>query len=225
MATAIAAMFASSTAATAGTAAVTTAAGTVSTSAALSGLTAGGAGVFQGAASGLGGFLSGLSLSTGDLISGALTGISAIGDISAGNAEAEALELEASLKGLQAEQETLQGRKDALDATIQLNDVLSSNLAGGFGAGLRSSGSVSQASVNAKQEADFTRDLVRSTAKIRAMSKGIEANVDRKRAANARSGGVMKAVGRVAGFAQRVNDRGTKTETGPKKTGSLFDFA
>lgn len=207
MVTAVTAMFASSmagaTAAAGATTAATMGAGSLTGVAA-----AKSAGILaaSGGAGGLGGIVAGLS--AGDLISGALTGISALGEIGAGQAEADALELEARLTGIQATEEELQGRQDVLEANMLLNDQLSTNLANTYGAGLRSSGSAAQASEDALAEANFSNDLTMLGAKNRAAAKQIESSVKSRRADMAKARGYGRAFSRVADYGKRYIDRG-----------------
>jgi hypothetical protein len=163
---------------------------------------------------GAGGLLASAGFGVGDLISGAFTGISALSDIQSGRAEAAQLKALSELQGVQATQEELQGRKDALNATMQLNDVLSSNLAASFGSGLKSSGSVAQASEDATKDADFAIDLTRDAAKARAMAKKGQAAITKAKAGSAKRKGVTDAVGKVVGFGKRVIER----------EGGLFDI-
>ena len=177
-------------------------------------------GAAQGVGAGLGGVFASSAatpfagIGIGNLISGGLTGLSALSMFRAGQSAEQELMQSAALSEIQASQDLLEGRRQSLEITDNLIETMERNRVAGFASGLQSSGSVAQASQDAMREANLSRDLTQSNAQIRAAGRRAQGAVTRSRASNAFQRGVTGAIGTVGNQAARNY----------RRTGNLFDF-
>lgn len=195
----------------AGATAVTTAGGALAgsgTAAFLSGAaTTAGATAVGAAAPGLmTTFLSGLS--TGDLISGAFTGFSALSDIQSGEFAAASQESQALFSDFEAKQEVLKGREEAVRISQAATETLESNLVATLASGITGEGSAKAAQEAIITQAGFETDITREGAAISAGARRTRAQQLRVEAGASRATGIGKAAGRVGQFALRRTRRG-----------------
>ena len=147
-------------------------------------------------------------LAAGEIISGTFTGVSALASIGSANLQATALESEALFEEFNAKQDLLEGRRQGLEITKELNATIASNIVSGFASGLRGSGNVVRASLDAIAESEFQLDLTREGALIRAGSRTAQAAATRREAGATRVAGLATAGGIVAAGLSRSNRRG-----------------
>jgi hypothetical protein len=148
-------------------------------------------------------------LAAGSIISGTFTGVSALATIGAANLQATALESEALFEEFNAKQDLLEGRRASVEGLKELNATIASNIVSGFASGLRGSGNVAQASLDAIAESEFQLDLTRDAAFIRAGSRTAQAAANRSEAGATRVAGVASAAGTVVQGLSRFNRRGS----------------
>lgn len=147
-------------------------------------------------------------LSAGALISGTFTGVSALATIGSANLQAAALEEEALFSDFNARAELLAGKAEAVEELKALNEVVSQNIVSGFASGLRGSGNVAQASLDAIAEGEFQLDLTRDAAAVRSAGNKAQGRASKTSASATRTSGVVTAAGTVASAFDRQGRRG-----------------
>jgi hypothetical protein len=148
-------------------------------------------------------------ISAGSVISGGFIATSALATIGAANQQATALESEALFAEYNAKADLLEGRRQGIDVLKELNATIARNTVSGFASGLRGSGNVAQASLDAIAASEFELDLTRDAAIIRAGSRTAQAAASRVEAGATRTAGLATAGGIVASGLSRANRRGT----------------
>lgn len=154
--------------------------------------TAGGVAAAGGAAAAAG---SGFSLA--GLLSGGFSVVSGLASIAKGNAQASNLEDQALWDEFNARQELTRGKTEAVAALKAGNDAIAAAQVAGFASGLQSSGSVTQAKLDASGDAQLNADLANEQAMAAAGARRGEAARLRSDASAARRGGLFDAFGSI----------------------------
>ena len=147
-------------------------------------------------------------IAAGDVISGTFTAASALATIKSANMSAAARESSALFEEFNAKQDLLEGRREGIVLKEELNAVLARNRVAGPASGLRGSGNVTQASLDAIKEGDFQLDLTRQGAIIRAGGRSAQARADTREAGAMRVAGMADAAGLVVSAMGRSSRRG-----------------
>lgn len=131
----------------------------------------------------------------------ALQGLSFASSIASGlmgmgqaNAQAASLEESALWSDFGARQEILKGKQEAVEQRRQLNKVMAANIAAGYASGLGGEGSISQASIDAMNEADYQLGITRDDAIMRSATRRTQARQARNQASSTRDAGLWSAV-------------------------------
>lgn len=142
-----------------------------------------------------GGAVAGSSFSLAGLLSGGFSVVSGLASIAKGNAQAQSLEDQSLWEQFNARQELTRGKTEAVAALKAGNDAVAAAQVAGFASGLQSSGSVTQAKLDASSDAQLNADLATEQAMAAAGARRGEAARLRSDAASARRGGVFDAIG------------------------------
>ena len=154
-----------------------------------------------GAGLGVGGFLK-TAFAIGTTVVGGLA------EMAAANDRAEAFEADAEMEDFNARQEQLTGKIEAANALEALNENLAQITVAGFGAGLRSSGSVQSAREDAIEAGERNVDTARDNAEIAAGARRANARQRRMDASASRRAGMFGALRHGMNFASRFVARG-----------------
>lgn len=149
---------------------------------------------------------SGFSLAK--LLSGGFSVVSGLASIAKGNAEAASLEDQALWSEFNASRELTRGKEEAVNALKAGNDAIAAAQVAGFASGLQSSGSVTQAKMDAARDATFNADNARDSAFIAAGARRGEAARLRSDASAERRGGIFGAFTTIGGAFGRFASTG-----------------
>jgi len=157
-----------------------------------------------------GGLLAGAfsGVSTGDMIFGGLQGFSALSDIAAGNAAADALNASAAFEDLAAQQEVIKGRQEALQITEAMTEALEQNIVNAGASGITGEGSVKAAQLAIKAKGEQELDTSKANSEIAAASRRVKGRSLRLDADARQTGGFASAVKGVAQIAFLRTRRG-----------------
>jgi len=148
------------------------------------------------------------AVTLGGVLSTGFSVFSGLASIAAGNQQASGLKAQQQDMDMQAKQELLSGREDALKALKSLNQTLASQTVAGYASGVTGVGSASVAKDQAIREGEYQISIARDNAEMRSASRRSQARQYGIESSQARTGGFMDAGTAGANLFQRTYARG-----------------